>query len=115
MEKQKRIAGWILAAGVSVMLLISGISKFFSQELVDNFIRYNLDSWREVIAIGEIASALLFLIPKTNNIGTLLLSSFWGGTIVVHMTQSEPFYLQIALLIITWATYYIRQLQIKKT
>ena len=108
MGKQRRIAGWILAISVAVMLVMTGIMKFIDEDIRTNFIRYGIEDWRTIIAMGEIVSALLFLFPKTNTLGTFLLSSFFGGTILVHMAHAEPFFLQTALLIITWVVFYLR-------
>ncbi len=42
------------------------------------------------IALLEVASAVLFLVPFTRWMGLLLVSSFMGGVIATHL-QHEPF------------------------
>ena len=42
------------------------------------------------IALLEVTSAVLFLVPFTRSVGLLLLSSFMGGVIATHL-QHEPF------------------------
>jgi hypothetical protein len=42
------------------------------------------------IALLEVASAVLFLVPFTRPVGLLLVSSFMGGVIATHL-QHEPF------------------------
>ena len=42
------------------------------------------------IALLEVASAVLFLVPFTRSAGLLLVSSFMGGAIATHL-QHEPF------------------------
>ena len=63
-----------------------------------------LADWRIIIAIGEIVSALLFLIPKTNKLGTVLLSSYLGGAIIIHMTGGLPITMPAVILILVWIT-----------
>jgi hypothetical protein len=67
-----------------------------------------LSNWRIIIALGEIASSLLFLLPKTNKYGTLLLSSYMGGTIILHMTGDISIMMPSAVLIIIWVVLYLR-------
>ena len=114
MEKQRQISGWILSIFIGLLLIMSGISKFTSQEITDAFVRYQLEDWQIIIGIGEIISAVLFILPKTNGFGGLLLSAFFGGTIIVHMIYDEPFFQQVAMLLIVWITVYIRAPFIKQ-
>ena len=67
-----------------------------------------LADWRIIIALGEIGSALLFLIPKTNKLGTLLLSSYMGGAIIIHMTGGISIMMPAVILILVWITGFIR-------
>ncbi len=108
MDKKRKIAGWILALFIGGLLLMSGVFKFFDENLTNNFIRYQLEDWQTIIALGEIGSALLFIFPRTNLIGGLLLSAFFGGTILVHMSHGEPFFQQTALLIMVWVVIFLR-------
>ena len=61
-----------------------------------------------VIGAGELASAILLLIPRTSSLGLLLTSAFWGGAICLHMSKAEPFVMQSALLLLTWLGAYLR-------
>jgi hypothetical protein len=62
----------------------------------------------QVIGVGELASAILLLLPRTSSLGLLLTSGFWGGAICLHMSKGELFVLQSAFLLITWAGGYLR-------
>jgi hypothetical protein len=61
-----------------------------------------------LIGIGELVSALLFLIPQTNSLGLLLLSSYLGGAIVTHMQHGQPFFAPAILLLLVWIAGYLR-------
>ena len=68
----------------------------------------HLGDWRIIIGIGEFVSALLFLMPKTNKIGTLLLSSYMGGAIILHMTTAQSIVMPSVVLILVWVVGYLR-------
>jgi hypothetical protein len=70
--------------------------------------------WRVIIALGEIASSLLFLFPKTNKLRTILLSSYMGGAIIVHMISNIPIIMPSAILIIIWLAEFIRNPELYK-
>ena len=108
LTKGKRITGWIMAGLLTALLLFSAMGKFTMPEMSENFTKWGLDEWITIIAVGEIISALLFLMPKTNIFGVLLLSAHVGGAIVVHMSNGEPFIFQSVMLIWVWATGIIR-------
>jgi hypothetical protein len=74
-----------------------------------------LGDWRIIIALGEIASALLFLFPKTNKYGTLLLSSYMGGAIIIHMTSGMSIFMPGAVLILVWVVGFIRNPELLKS
>jgi hypothetical protein len=67
-----------------------------------------LADWRIIIAFGEIGSALLFLFPKTNKLGTVLLSSYLGGAIIIHMTGGMSIAMPSVILILVWITGILR-------
>jgi len=108
LSKKRKIAGWVLAGLITAMLLFSAMGKFTMPEMADNFAKWGLSDWITIIAIGEIISALLFLIPKTNIYGAFLLSAHMGGAIVTHMSNAEPFIVQSVILVLVWATAYVR-------
>lgn len=56
-----------------------------------------------------IGSSLLFLFPKTNQFGTLLLSSYMGGAIIIHMTGGMSIMMPRVVLILAWIVFYFRQ------
>jgi len=106
--KKRKIIGWSIAGLITALLLFSTMGKFTMLEMAENFTKWGLNDWRTIIAVGEIISALLFLYPKTNIFGTLLLSAHLGGAIVIHMSHGEPFIVQSIVLILIWVTAFVR-------
>jgi DoxX-like family len=104
-SKSRKISGWILAGLLTGLYMFSASGKFLHAEQLNSM---GLEDWRIIIAIGEIVCALLFLFPKTNIFGTLLLSAYMGGAIIVHMTTATSILMPTVVLLLVWATAFIR-------
>jgi uncharacterized membrane protein YcaP (DUF421 family) len=104
-SKTRKIAGWVFAGLLTALYLFSAYGKFANPEQINSL---KLNDWRVIIAIGEIASALIFLYPKTNIFGTLLLSSYMGGAIIIHMTGGMSIVMPSVVLILVWVVGFIR-------
>lgn len=104
-SKNRKIAGWVIAGLLTALYLYSASGKFLNPEQMEQM---NLAGWRIIIPLGEIASALLYLFPKTNRYGTLLLSSYMGGAIIVHMTGGISIIMPSVVLILVWVGFYLR-------
>ncbi len=100
-NKAVRVIGWVVSGLMGVMLLMSAGGKL-SGAMDSEFERFGLEDWKIIIAIGEILSTVLFLIPRTQSAGTLLLSSYMGGAIVIHMSMGDPIIVQSAILVMIW-------------
>jgi len=103
--KTNKIIAWIIAGLLTALYLFSASSKFLHPEQMEQM---KLGDWRVIIAIGEITSALLFLFPKTNKIGILLLSAYMGGAIIIHMTSGISIIMPSVVLILVWITGILR-------
>lgn len=104
----KAVAGWVLHGLIAGMMILAGSAKVLGFFPPEEVAKMGLSLPIEVIGIGEIASAILLLIPRTSSLGLLLTSGFWGGAICLHMSKGEPFVLQSALLLFTWVGGYLR-------
>lgn len=104
-SKTRQIIGWVVAGLLTALFIFSASGKITSPEQLDNS---GLADWRVIIAIGEVVSALLFLYPKTNIFGTLLLSSYLGGAIIIHMTGGMSIMMPTVVLLVVWANGFVR-------
>ena len=105
-SKTKEIAAWIMAGLLTALYLYSASGKLFLHP--EQMEQMHLANWGIIIALGEIVSALLFLFPKTNKFGTLLLSSYMGGAIIIHMTGGNSIALPVVVLLFVWAGFWLR-------
>ena len=104
----KMIGGWVLHGLIAGMMILAGSAKVLGFFPPEEVAKLGLGLPIQVIGAGELASAILLLIPRTSSLGLLLTSGFWGGAICLHMSKGESFVLQSAFLLITWAGGYLR-------
>jgi hypothetical protein len=105
-SKTSKIVSWVIAGMLTALYLFSASGKLFLHP--EQMEQMKLGDWRIIIALGEITSALLFLFPKTNKYGTLLLSSYMGGAIIIHMTGAMSIGMPSVVLLLIWLTAYLR-------
>jgi hypothetical protein len=106
LSKTRKIAAWVIAGLLTAQYLYSASGKLFLHP--EQMEQMHLADWRIIIALGEIASALLYLFPKTNKVGTLLLSSYMGGAIIIHMTGGIGIVMPVVVLLLIWVGFYLR-------
>jgi hypothetical protein len=104
-SKTNKIIAWVISGLLTALYLFSASGKFLHPE---QMAQMHLAGWRIIIAIGEIGSAFLFLFPKTNKLGTFLLSSYMGGAIIIHMTGGMSILVPSAVLVLVWITGILR-------
>lgn len=111
-SKSSKIVSWVIAGLLTALYLFSASGKLFLHpEQMDQM---KLGDWRVIIALGEITSALLFLFPKTNKFGVLLLSSYMGGAIILHMTGGMSIVMPSVILILIWVVGFLRNPELLK-
>src|SRR5665647_3309863 len=111
-SKSSKIASWVIASLLTALYFYSASGKLFLHP--EQMEQIHLANWRVIISIGEITSALLFLFPKTNIYGTLLLSSYMGGAIIIHMTGGLSIVMPSAVLILVWIVGFLRNPELIK-
>jgi len=80
---------WGLGGLVGFIFMGSAMSKFLgAPEAIQmaEGIGLTIDTFK-ILGIIELTSAILFLIPRTGILGTLLLGAYMGGAIAVHLTH----------------------------
>ena len=90
MKTNKTIA-WVLTGLISLAFLGSAIGKFMANEEALKMAKtFGIDA-RTYLYIGvvELLCLLLFIIPRTGVLGTLLLSAYMGGAIATHLEHGE--------------------------
>jgi len=65
------------------------------------------------LSILELACAVVYLIPATSVLGTILLTGYIGGAICTHWRVGDPFFIQVGLGILVWLGIYLREERLK--
>ncbi len=86
-EKTKRIIYWVLTGLVAFVFLGSAAGKLSANEEALKMANgFGLDAKTyTMLGIVELACAILFIIPRTGIVGTMLLAAYMGGAIASHL------------------------------
>lgn len=108
-----RNLGWLVTAWLTFVLAVGAAGKMNGSDQVMPMLESNnLGEWAFIIGLGEMISLILFLIPKTMKLGTLLLSAYFGGAIMFHMAHPDPaqqsFLAGSIYLLVVWAASWLR-------
>jgi len=106
-------AGWMLSGLITLLLTLSAVGKIVGvQPVGEAFEKFGLRNNMLLIGIGELASAWLFLIPRTSSLGLLLLSAHLGGAIATHLQHGESYIVPAVLLMLVWIAGFLRHPEI---
>jgi hypothetical protein len=86
-KKSNVIIYWVLTGLVAFVFLGSAIGKFTAnEESLKMATGFGLDAKTYTfIGVVELICLLLFVIPRTGILGTVLLSAYMGGAIATHL------------------------------
>lgn len=90
-EKTNRIIYWVLTALIAFVFIGSAIGKLTAnEEALKMATNFGLDAKTfSIIGVVELICVLLFIIPRTGVVGTLLLAAYMGGAIATHLEHGE--------------------------
>lgn len=99
------IAGWVLSGLLAALLTVGSASGKFTEweGKADMFAKLGWTT--EVmfkIGIVEVASAILFLIPRTAFLAAILLTGYLGGATATHVRVGDPFYMPVIIGVVVW-------------
>lgn len=109
-NRKRNVTGTVLITLCSILLLASATAKLAQVPAVVNQLVAAGFSPHKVIfvALLEITSSLLFLIPATRSIGLLLVSAFLGGAIATHLQHSQSISGPSVILVLVWLGVWLR-------
>jgi len=118
MESTSNAAKWtgrILSLLAALPFLISGALKLTgSAQMTEGFDHFG---WPQsailTVAILEVLSVVLYLIPPFSILGAILLTGYLGGAIATHMRIGEPVYLHVAIGLFIWGGLFLRELRLR--
>ncbi|MBI3594103.1 MAG: DoxX family protein [Nitrospirae bacterium] len=109
-------AGRVVTVLVALPFFLSAFMKFSGNpKMVQG---WNHLGWPEsmvtVIAILEITSVLLYLVPQTSTLGAILMTGYLGGAIATHLRIGEPVFMQVLFGVLIWGGLYLRESSLRQ-
>jgi hypothetical protein len=88
---KNKIIYWVLTALVAFVFIGSAIGKFTANaEALKMGASFGLNAQAfTILGVIEIVSVVLFIIPRTGVLGTLLLAAYLGGAIATHLEHGQ--------------------------
>jgi len=110
MNKKRQIGGNVVIPLGGLMLLGSAGAKLAHvPKVVSQLGSMGFDGNKlTIIALLEVVSAFLFLIPLTRSVGLLLVSSYLGGAIATHLQHDQPMIQPAFVLSLIWFGTWLR-------
>lgn len=116
-HKALTVTGWILTVLVVGMLAMSaGMKLKRPPEMMEMFVDklgYPEDVIN-LIAILEISSAIIFLIPQTSVLGAVLLTGYLGGAVATHVRVHDNPAGPIIGGVLVWLALFLRDPRIRE-
>jgi hypothetical protein len=100
----KKITYWVLTGLVSFVFIGSSIGKLTANpEAVKMGAEFGINSSAYfTLGLIELLSVLLFIIPRTGIVGTLLLAAYMGGAIATHLEHGESVIAPCVIQAVLW-------------
>jgi hypothetical protein len=103
-----RVITWL----AGIFLLTSGVNVLFvhSPDLVEAFTRFGYPpNAITPIGLSALLGSILYLIPKTEVLGAIVLTGYLGGAVATHVRINDPtFFAPLILGILIWLGIYLR-------
>lgn len=113
-SKAKVWTGRIMAGIVILFMLMDSIFKFIPNEQVIEgttslgFAVHHLP----ILGTLGLISIILYIIPRTEFVGAILLTAYWGGAIATHVRLDNPLFSHILfpvyLGLLAWGALYLK-------
>ena len=109
-SKGIKITGWVLTGLIAAALIMSAFMKIsLNEKVVEGAVKAGVEpSTFRMIGIVELLSVILFVIPRTGIVGTVLLAAYFGGAISTHVFGHEPLGAVIAFEVVICLTAILR-------
>src|SRR6202521_3981098 len=104
-------AGRILSGLVVLFLLFDAVAKLMRiSPVLAAFTQLGF-STSLAVPIGAVLllCTIVYVIPLTSILGTILLAAYLGGATVTHLRAGQPFYFPIIFGVLLWGGLYLRE------
>jgi hypothetical protein len=109
-KKINKIAGWGLTIILGLLFTFSAFLKLSQNETALTqaaAMGFDATTYR-LIGVIELAALILFLIPRTGILGSLLLIAYMGGAIATHLQHQQPIIMAVTIQVFVWIAFVLR-------
>lgn len=109
-EKTKKIILWVLTGLVGALFAFSAFGKLSGNpDAVKMAATFGLSpSTFTALGVLEAVSVILFIIPRTGVLGTLLLTAYIGGAIATHLEHGDSIVAPCVIQAFIWIVAVLR-------
>ena len=108
--------GWVISVLIGVMLAFSATMKLMNPpEMADQFVgKFGYSEEMLVpLAVVEITCMVIYLIPRTEVLGAILLTGYLGGATATHARVHDNFVPPIVAGALVWLALYLRDPRVR--
>jgi DoxX-like family len=105
-------AGRILGTLPAVAMIMSGAMKLsHNPKLVEMFVQRFGYSESSLLGIGilELMCVVVYLVPRTTFLGSVMVTAYLGGAVATHVRVSDAFVVPVVLGVLVWVGLYLRE------
>jgi hypothetical protein len=119
-SKSRLWTGRIMGGLMIAFMLMDSIFKFFPNETV---IKGTVDLGYQahhipILGVLALVSTLLFAIPRTEVLGAILLTAYFGGAIATHVRIDNPLFSHILfpvyMAVLVWGSLWLKNERLRK-
>jgi len=106
-SKTLNLIGWVLTALIAFVFFATAILKFTAN--ADTIKQLGMQKTILIyLGILEIISIILFIIPRTGILGTLLITAYLGGAMAACLVKNQDMLAPTLIECVVWITAIIR-------
>src|SRR5688500_11960380 len=110
-----------MSGGIGILfMLIDGVFKFILNEDVIKGTTELGFSTHHLPILGTLSliATILYIVPRTEILGAILLTGYWGGAIATHVRLDNPWFTHILfpvyLGILAWGAVWVKNERLRK-
>jgi hypothetical protein len=115
--KTNKTVAWVLTGLISLAFLGSAVGKFTANaEALKMAEQFGINASTYLyIGIIELICLILFIVPRTGMLGTLLLSAYMGGAIATHLEHGQSVIAPCVVQTVLFLVAFYRLPELRKT